>query len=219
MNLEEIRTEVEIKLFDPASYGPDQLNEYINSCLVYTAGVVSLPTLKRVGAVSTVLEQAYVNISESLTFSGHLKKVLKAEGQDPVVYPDLERLLDDYVLDQDGDVEAVALEGNILWYARTPEEAESLTLLYYTSPSRLIKNSDVPTDLPEHCHRKLMVHGTLWMLFDEIENASELEGQKIKTQEHFWHSFDEKNPVGGINLLRNWLARIRPHHISSVWNI
>ncbi|MFA5542464.1 MAG: hypothetical protein WDA47_01715 [Bacilli bacterium] len=168
--------------------------------------------------MSTVLDQAYVNISSSLSFSGHLKKVLISDSQDPVIYPDLERLLEDYTLDQVGSVEAVALEGNVLWYARIPEEAETLVLLYYASPSRLVKNGDVPIDIPAHCHRKLLVHGTLWMLFDEIENASELEGQKIKTRENYWLSFDSSNPTSGINELRYWLARVRAHHISSVWN-
>jgi hypothetical protein len=218
MTLEELRAEVEAKLFDPASFGKDQIDGYINGCVEYIAGMVPLPSLKRIGSVNTVVGQNYVNIGESLDFSGHLKKVINPDSTDPTVYPDLERMYDDYTMDEDGDIEAVTLEGNILYYAKMPEETDALTLIYYTSPARLVRNSDTPSCIPVHCQRKLIVHGTLWMLFDEIENASELEGQKVKTREHYWNSFNSDNRDSGLNDLYRWLGRTRPHHISSVWD-
>ena len=220
MNLEELRVEVEIKVEDP-SYGPDRINNLINQCVRYAAGQVALPSLKRVGTVQTVANQAYVSITPVAnyeSFAGVLKRVRKADSNFPKVYPDVERLMDDYDMEAEGEVEGVALEGSILWYARIPTTSETLTLLYYVYPSLLVRNEDVPSNFPEELHLKLFGHGTAWMIFDEIENRSELEGQKVKTAEHYWQSFDEKNPQSGLNQLRVWLAKVRPHHISSVWN-
>ena len=222
MNLEEIRTEVELKVEDP-SYGPDQLDAFVNSCVQYAAALVSIPSLKRIGTVVTQEGESWVSLATGLTgngtFSGHLKKVKKENGVFPLVYPDLDRLMLDYSLDEEGEVIAVALEGSTLWYTKMPETTqETLTLLYYVNPSRLVKNADAPSDFPEHVHRKLFVHGTAYMVWDEIENRSELEGQKVKTTEHYWQSFDERNAESGVNILRRWMARIKSHHISSVWN-
>jgi hypothetical protein len=220
MNLEEIRTEVEIKVEDP-SYGPDRLNGFINDCVRYAAGLVNLPTLKRIKTVDTVVSQSWVSVasvSSPETFSGVLRRVRKANSYFPTVYPDVERLMEDYDMESAGEVVAVALEGSTLWYANIPETSETLTLLLYVNPSLLKMNEDIPSDFPEHVHRKLFIHGSAWMVFDEIEDRSELEGQKVKTAEHFWQAFDEKNPVSGINLLHRWMAMTQPHHISSVWN-
>ena len=220
MNLEEIRTEVELKIEDP-SYGPDQINGFVNGCVKYAANLVSIPSLKRIGTVDTQTGQSWTSVSSvgtPETFSGNLRRVKKANGTSPSIYPDLERLMDDYDMDSTGEVVAVTLEGNVLWYCHIPESTETLTLLYYVNPSLLVRNEDVPSDFPDHVHRKLFVHGTASMIFDEIENRSELEGEKVRTREHYWQAFEERNSESGINILRRWLARIRAHHISSVWD-
>lgn len=220
MNLEEIRTEVEVIVDDP-SYDSDRINSYINQCISYTAGQVSIPSLKRIGSIVTQTGLAYTSVSSvsnSEVFSGRLRKVRKSDGSFPAVYPDLERLMNDYEMDEEGEVEAVALEGSTLWYALIPASPETLTILYYVDPSLLIRNEDVPSSFPDFLHNKLLVHGTAWMIFDQIEDKSELEGNKERTTSHYWLSFDTRNPSSGINLMREWMARIRPHHISSIWD-
>lgn len=225
MNLEELRAEVEIKVDDP-SYTPDQYNKYINDCIAYAAGLVSIPSLKRMGTVVTLQDQAWVNIASvssamdsNRAFNGILRRVKRSDGSFPAVYPDLERLMDDYDLDEEGDIDSVTLEGNNLWYHKIPESPETLTFLAYVNPSLLVRNEDIPTDFPEFLHWKLFVHGTAWKIFDEIEDRSELEGNKPRTTEHYWHSFDDKNRDSGINQLRGWLGRVKSHHISSMWDM
>jgi hypothetical protein len=215
MNLEAIRNEVE-NLVDDQSYDADTIDRYINDTLAFAAGLVSLPTLKMIGVVDTVVGQAYMSaVPADSTFSGVLRRVKKADGKEPRIYPDLERFLDDYTMDNEGQVEAVCLEGSVLWYQKIPSTPETLTILYFKNPSPLSQDNDEPSDFPGHTHRKLFVHGTAFTIFDQIEDG--VEGDKVNTQSQFFHSFNSRNPDSGINKLREWLARTQPHHISSVW--
>jgi hypothetical protein len=216
MKLEAIRNEVE-NLIDDPSYDADTIDSYINHTLAFAAGQVNLPSLKRISTVATVVEQAYVSLlGVAPDFSGVLRRVKRANGDEPLVYPDLERLLDDYPeMDKEGAVEATTLEGSVLWYQKIPVSPETLTILFYENPSPLLKGEDIPSDFPVHTHRKLFVHGTAFMIFDQIEDG--IEGDKINSKQHFYHSFDERSRDSGITKLREWLARTTKHHISSVW--
>ena len=215
MNLEAIRNEVE-NLVDDASYDADTIDRYINDTLAFAAGLVNLPSLKRIGSVETVVGQAFCSVVPAdSSFSGVLRRVKKSDGKEPRIYPDLERFMDDYAMDNEGAVEAVVLEGTVLWYQKIPATPETLTILYFENPSLLSKSADEPSDFPAHIHRKLFVNGTAFMLFDQIEDG--VDGDKVNTQSQFFHSFNEKNPDSGINRLREWLAKTQPHHISSVW--
>ena len=215
MNLEAIRNEVE-NLVDDSSYDADTIDRYINDTLAFAAGLISLPTLKMIGVVDTVVDQAYTSIvGVDPDFSGVLRRVKKLNGNEPRIYPDLERFLDDYTMDNVGEVQAVCLEGSVLWYQKIPSTPETLTILYFKNPSPLSQDGDEPSDFPAHIHRKLFVHGTAYIIFDQIEDG--VEGDKVNTVSHFFHSFSSKNPDSGINKLREWLARTQPHHISSVW--
>ena len=216
MKLEAIRNEVE-NLVDDSSYDADTIDRYINESLAFAAGLVNLPSLKRIDVVDTVDGQAYVSLTGvNPGFSGVLRRVKKSDGSEPTVYADLERLLDDYWdMGAEGIVEAVTLEGSVLWYQKIPSTPETLTILFFENPSSLAKDGDEPTDFPGHVHRKLFVHGAAFTIFDQIEDG--VEGDKLNTKHHFYHSFDERNRDSGITKLREWLARTTPHHISSVW--
>jgi len=216
MKLEAIRNEVE-NIVDDASFDADTIDGYINDTLALVAGQINLPSLKRIGTVDTVVSQAYTSLNGvSRSFSGVLRRVKKADGSEPTVYPDLERLMDDYYdMDAEGAVEAVTLEGSVLWYQKVPSIPETLTILYYENPSPLFKDEDEPSDFPAYLHRKLFVHGTAFIIFDKIEDG--VEGEKINAKSHYFHSLDSRNRDSGINKLREWLARTTPHHISSVW--
>lgn len=216
MKLEAIRNEVE-NIVDDSSFDADTIDRYINDNLAFAAGLVNLPSLKRIDVVETVVDQAYVSLTGvAPNFSGVLRRVKKSDGSEPAVYPDLERLMDDYSnMEVEGEVEAIALEGSVLWYQKIPSVPEALTILFFENPSSLSKDDDEPADFPGHVHRKLFVHGTAFNIFDRIEDG--VEGDKINTKHHFYHSFDERNRDSGIMKLREWLARTTPHHISSVW--
>ena len=231
MKLKELVTEVEITVEDPNSYDSKDIAKAINSAIVEAAGMINIPQLKRIGTLSSQAGVGWVNMagvsstgalanSFAETFSGLVRRVRVVDTEViPKVYPDLERLQDDYPSDDEGDIVAVAQEGSILWYKNIPSASVTLSLVYFVNPPLLVRDDDVPTIFPEHVHRKLLIHGAAWWIWSEKEDRSELEGKKEKTAEHFWHSFDERNPKSGINMYREWLARTRPHHISSVWSV
>lgn len=212
MNLEEMRDEVKIIIQDP-DYNDDEIDKHINQALSYTAGLINLPDLKAIEAVDTIVSQDYVNLS-TITggFSGVLRRVVK-EGIK--IYPTLELMASDYVGNWDaaGEVEAVCLEGNILWYQKIPEAAESLMLILYVSPAALVEDEDIPNNLPTSLHKLLLVHGASHFIYNEIEDG--IEGEKINTAVHFGFSFNESNRHSGIMKLKEHFGRRRVHHIMS----
>lgn len=212
MNLEELRDEVKIIIQDP-DYSDDSIDKYINQALSYTAGLVNLPDLKGIEAVDTVVSQNYVNLS-TITggFSGVLRRVVK---EDIKIYPTLEQMASDYLGDWDkvGEVEAVCLESNVLWYQKIPETAESLVLIVYKNPALLVEDEDVPSDLPTYLHKLLLVNGASFLIYNEIEDG--IEGEKMNTSVQFGFSFNEGNRHAGIVKLKEHFARRRVHHIMS----
>lgn len=215
MNRLEIRTEVE-NLVQDASFA-DTLDSYIDQCILYAGAQVDIPALKRIDTVDTVLVQAYVGLT-SLTggFSGKLRRVKNASGTGIGILSNLELFMDLYpMMNEVGDVEAVALEGSTLWYQKIPETVETLTVLYYRDSALPATDHDSPNDFPAHLHRQLFVQGTAWMIFDQIEDDAE--EVKTNTKGQFWQSFDESNRHSGITKLREWLAKTKRHNISSSW--
>jgi len=218
MNLTQIRTELS-NIIQDSSFGIETLNGYINQSILYAGANVDLPHLKGIGTAKTVVNQAYVSLT-GLTggFSGKLRRVKNSDGDPITIYANLELLMDDYpTMAEEGDVEAVALEGSTLWYQKIPTAAETLTFLYYRNPTTLSKKDDIPSDFPDHLHRHLFVHGAAWIAYDQIEDDEE--DKKVNTKSQFWLSFDEDNKHSGITKLREWIGKTRRHNISSSWRV
>lgn len=216
MNRLQIRTEIE-NIIQDGSFGETTLNEYIDQSIAYAGANVDIPELKRINTVDTIPGQAYTSLSD-LTggFSGKLRRVKNADGDAIEIFSDLALLMDEYpTMDEEGEVEAVALEGSTLWYQDIPAEAETLTCLYFKNPAILSSDSEIPSDFPTHLHRQLFVHGSAWIIYDQIEDG--IEGEKVNTKGQFWLSFDERSRHSGIVKLREWIAKTRRHNISSSW--
>jgi len=212
----EIRTEIE-NIIQDDSYTGETVDGYINQCLIYAGAQVDIPELKRIDVVDTVLSQAYVALT-GLTggFSGKLRRVKNAAGDPITIHARLELLMDAHpTMVEVGDVEGTALEGSTLWYQKIPAIVETLTCLYFRDPAKLTADGAIPSDFPEHLHRGLFVHGTAWIIYDQIEE--DVEDKKVNTASQFWHSFDEDNKHSAINKLREWLAMTRRYNISSSW--
>lgn len=219
MKRSEIRAEVESIIQDP-SFSADQLNGYINQALLYTAGRVNLPDLKRLGTAQTVAGQPYTSLTDlGGGFSG---RIVKVHSTVITVYDNLELLLDEYISSTNKDlltagaVEAVALEGSILWYQYVPAVEETLVLSYYRNPDKLLSDNDVPSILPEDLHFQLLVNGTCFLIYDQIEDGEE--DTKVNTETHFDMSFSWDNKHSGINNLRAWVSRNKVPHVSGHWS-
>jgi hypothetical protein len=84
---------------------------------------------------------------------------------------------------EQGDIEAVALEGTVLHYRRLPIDPQDLDLTYYAKPEPLTASeSSKPICIPEPLHYQLLVNLVLWDLYSEIEDG--IEGQKVNTEYH-----------------------------------
>ena len=216
MNRLELRTEIE-NLIQDSSFSEAALNEYINQVILYVAAQADIPELKRIDIVNTIVGQAYASLSGLAGgFSGKLRRVKNADGNAIEIISDLALLMDAYpTMDKEGEVETVALEGSTFWYQNIPAEVETLTCLYFRNPTNLSEDDSIPSDFPEHLHRQLFVHGSAWIIFDQIEDG--IEGEKVNTKAQFWLSYDERNRHSGIVKLREWISKTRRHNISSSW--
>lgn len=216
MNRLQIREEVE-NIIQDDSFNDDTLNEYIDQAILYAGANADIPELKRISTVDTILGQAYASLSDLAGgFSGKLQRVKNADGDNITIFPDLALLMDEYsTMEEEGEVEAVALEGSVLWYQYIPAVIETLTCLYYRNPTLLSDDDGSPSDFPEHLHRQIFVNGVAWIVFDLIEDG--IEGEKVNTKAQFWLSFDERNRNSGIVKLREWISKTIRHNISSSW--
>lgn len=215
MKLEAMRKEV-ANIVDDPSFNPEDIDAAINEAVGYAAGIVKLPALKRVGSVSllsTASSVSLANMTDRLI--GSVTYAVLSTGAELNILNGIEELLMSYPkLDEVGTPKDIAVEHQTLWYQ--PMGDYTATLIYYTRPTLLSKNSDEPSDFPEHLHRRLFVHGAAWMLFDKIEDGTE-QDKKVNTQSQFFHSFSEINKESGIIKLREWIGMNRVHHISSIW--
>jgi hypothetical protein len=204
------------------SYSSDDLNSALYQAALYIAGAVLLPDFKRLGSISTTVGQPYTSLS-SLTggFGGRIVKFHKAGIK---ICPSLEELVDSYAglsdneeLTTAGEVEAVAQEGNTLWYQYVPATAESLIVTYYRNPPEFSSDSYEPDYIPEYLHRKIFVNGAAWLIYSDIED--DLDDVKINTTVNYNESFNEGKRDSGISKLREWIVRSRIPHISSAWDV
>jgi hypothetical protein len=70
--------------------------------------------------------------------------------------------------------------GKRLIYRDVPAVAATLTVHYYEAPDDLDDDTDEPTWVPEHLHRKLYVAYVCKEIFNKIEDG--VEGRKINTE-------------------------------------
>jgi hypothetical protein len=218
MKLELMRKEV-ANIVDDSSFNPEDIDRYINEAIGYAAGLVRLPALKRVGTLVMPADAYSVSLTgiSGDELIGAITYAVLSNGDELNILNGVEELLMFYPkLDSVGPPKDIAQEHQTLWFQPAMSAEYTATLVYYTKPALLSKNSDESSVFPEHLHRRLFVHGAAWMMFDMIEDGIE-QDKKINTQSHFFHSFSEMNKESGIVKLREWIGTNRVHHISSTW--
>lgn len=214
MNLQQIKDGVQ-DLVEDDGYGAE-LDMFIN--MTYLQAVnepgIRIPSLKGLGLVTTVLGDNVTSLMlDHPSFSGKLLRC-----GDPTrikIYESLEALFDDYqkdgrMKDEDGDVEAVAIEGTNLYYQRIPTEETALTIIYYLDPPELVDALDVPVHLPRLTHEEILVYGTAEKIANRQEDG--IEGAKVNTMAY------SAVYQRGIARLQMWLAARRKNVVRSVWD-
>lgn len=214
MNLQQIKDSI-LDLVEDDGYA-GELDMYVNMTylqVVNEAGV-RIPSLKGIGLVTTVVGSNVTSmLAENPSFSGKLLRC--GDPRKVTVYESLEVMFDDYQKDgrfpdEDGDVEAVALEGNNVYYQRVPTSEYPMTVIYYADPPQLVDGADVPLHLPPMLHEELLVYGTAAKIANRQEDGHE--GVKVNTSAY--------NLVyaRGLNSLQVWLAARRKNVVRSVWD-
>lgn len=222
MELQAIRNEV-INIIADDSYDATAVDSYINQCIDYLNSIIELPGRKSIASVDTVVGQAYTGLTSiSQEFNGRILSAICADGNLDI-YLGLESLFNAYATGDNtdllatGTLEAVAVEGNTLWYQKVPTSETTITVVYYRDLAGLSADDDELTDVPKGLHRQLLVFGTAWLIFDQIEE--DVEQAKVNARSYFYTSFDESNKHSGITKLREWIGRKKRHLTTSVWSV
>lgn len=211
MNFSELKDEIEIVVDPEDSTLIDLIPGLINEAILSIAtepGLI-LPSLKTITSIDTIVDQAYVVLP-----NGYNGKLIFASvgGIKVATNLVLEDLLEEYPdLTKAGDIESIALEDNILWYTKIPDEVTPIFLLLYANPAELVKSTDIPSEIPEQFHRHTIKPHVAKYLFDLIEQGDD--GNKVNTQVQ--QLFYDK----GIIQLRSYLAARRRGMSRSIWNI
>jgi hypothetical protein len=215
MNFQQLKNAVG-ELIQDASLEPSYGN-LINDAYYKAVDICDLP-LRQFASVTTVLDAGYTTVSLATRISTRLIKAKIAEtGDSLLTYPTLDQFWDDFPdLTVVGSLSAVCLEDTVLWYAKIPEAATTISLLVKTYPELLEEASDIPVAIPAHLHRQILVHGAAWLLYEILEQN---EDQKVNSASMYNMSFNRKNPDSGINMLFNHIAKTRYHHAGSYWNV
>lgn len=170
MNFDELVEAVKIKVKSADAEIISLIPSLINEAVAQIAEEVDLPTLVKYSAVTTVLDQAWVNMPAR--FSGKLLYVGTSTGEVNIIDGGFNALLAKYpALDEVDSVIDVALLGNVLYYQGIPSDATVLSLIYMEEPAELTNSTDIPSDIPLLTHRSTIVPLAASMAYDLIESG------------------------------------------------
>jgi hypothetical protein len=210
MNLGEIATEVRTNLKDQRADVLASIQDYINEAYRWVAAETSLPALKSVFTVTTVVSQSYANMPS--TFDGRLLYCGTTEGQVNILDAGIQELLELHPdLTVEGAIKDVAVEGSILWYAEIPTTATALICLGYSIPTLLTANTDTPSAIPDYLHREILVNKASEIGYSIIEDG--LEGERPNT------AFYMARTAKGMTQLESWIEKRKGHVRRSVWSV
>jgi hypothetical protein len=213
MTFKELQDAVAADVQDTSAVIVAKIPAAINEAVQQIAEEVILPSLKCVGTVTTSTSLAYVNIKSTIPlFSGKLRYVGTSDGRIKILDGGIEELLVAHPdMTEVGDIDCVAHEGDILWYAKIPSVAKTLTLLYQAVPATLVNDGDIPTDLPLYLHHGLIVNKTKAVLYDSIEDGIETPKTNTSAALALYSTF--------FIQLGTWVSRRRSNVGNSVWNV
>jgi hypothetical protein len=217
MKLGELIDEVGIIIKDD-SFSRSDITKSINSVISEVSSLIDIPSLKRIAVINTLSSQSYTDLSTlSGGFDGRLSIVHDSGNNfnEINIFPNLISFLDKYPdLSKTGNIEAVTLEGNVLWYQKL--STTTLQALYYsTIPMITDENEEINECFPEFIQLILIASGAAYYLFNKIEDG--IEGEKVNTNSQFWMSLSTRNPDSGFNKYRKYLERRKVHCVTSTW--
>ena len=207
MNLGQLKDEVEVVLQDTSF--ASSFGSWVNNAVEGIIDDANVPGFKEILSINTVLATAYTTLGA--TCSGRILYVGTATAELAGGVVTLEHMMKMYPgMDEVGDVEYVAVEGNTLYYQGIPSVATALTLLHRRKPVVMVEDSDEPEGIPSHLHLNVIVPRAAMFGFDRIEDG--VEGEKVNT---IAQAIRYKQ---GLHDLMCWVAKRVPHRSTSIWS-
>lgn len=85
-------------------------------------------------------------------------------------------------LDLSSSVTTVSIRGTRFYYQGIPTSADTITLHYYSTPTELEDDEDVPDCLPTHLQEELLINYAAMKIYDQIEDG--IDGAKVNTESY-----------------------------------
>ncbi len=183
MNTADLLSEAQ-RLLQDSSYERPTLLQKANKALLEVAWAVYLPKLQATSTVtagSGTVEVALPDIFHHSVFGARNK----TKGKPCSVFYNrlsLEEYYDELLIPE-GDVEAVAEEGDTLYFRLEPQEDQTLELRFYSEPDELLDSqSSIPDCIPKAFHEQIFVNFIAWSIYTEIEDDIE---ENRKNTQHY----------------------------------
>lgn len=170
---------------------------------------IEVPSLKKLGMVTTEPGEAYAPVDGIAdNFAGRILRV--GEPGKIKVYGALEDLYADYYpLAEEGEVEAVCIAGNVVWYQKIPALPTDLICVLQDDPPLVESVDDYIPVIPEPFQMRIVVHGVAAHLYDNIEDG--VDGAKVNTDN------SKRELAIGIQKWMEFLGQRRQHNKTSHW--
>ena len=219
MTLQEILDEIYLLVKDDSFFIPDDGEEFpaamvrrVNEAIAFACSQpgIEIPSLKKMGQFTTVLGEAQTIVDGlSSNFAGRILAV--GNPADCIkVYSSLDDLYADYYpLTTEGDVEAVYIAGNAVWYQNIPTVATDILCILQDDPPQITLGTDQIPVIPEFLQRQIVAHGVAALLYDFIEDG--VDGNKNNTNN------SKGEFTRGIQLWKEFLGARRQHNKTSHW--
>jgi len=181
MNVEGVIYEVRSITRDE-SFDDNWMVERLNMGLQEIAAVLAIPGLSTSDTVTaTSTDDGHVALP--VDFSHDLYLATTEEYPNGLILcENLKSLIAQYDPDETGNVRMVAVQFQDLYYAPFVEDDEDITLHYYKNPEALTLGGILPSWMPVHLQKSLMVNYLAKEIFTQIEEG--IDGQMPNTAKY-----------------------------------
>ena len=171
-----------LEIVQEASVTPGKVTKLLNEGLAYVANKVLLPKLESKGNITTVSNSYYADIPAGWNFGRNLYSARTADGYVRVL-PSLAHIIEKPNVDLDvltfGSLKYITTVNQQIVYSYCPSTPETIFCKFYKAPTPLANERDIPSCLPDHLHKSLLVNYALMNAYELKEDGAE--GLKVNT--------------------------------------
>lgn len=181
MNVEGVIKEVRSITRDE-SFDDLWMVERINMGLQEIAAVLAIPGLSATDTVTvTSTDDGHVAMPDDFSHDLYLATT-ETYPNGLILCENLKTLFAQYDPEETGNVRMVAVQYQHLYYAPFVEEDEDITLYYYRHPDAVTLGDDLPSWMPVHLQKPLVVNYLAKEIFAQVEEG--IDGQLPNTAKY-----------------------------------